>query len=186
MTDIVNVTFPGIELRVADTSDRIVEGIVVPWDETSFLTPDPRGERFRSGSLTRTLKDTGDRVKLYRNHDHDTAVGRPVQWKSTDAGMWAQFRIAKTPAGDAVLNEIHEGMLDAFSVGFRPVRETRGADGAREVIEAKLHEVSITPMGAYDGARVLAVRTPNTTPAVLPPMPVVNLSPLVLPNRWQT
>ena len=186
MSDIVNVTFPGLELRVADTSERIVEGIVVPWNETSFLTPDPRGERFRSGSLTRTIKDTGARVKLYRNHDHGTAVGRAVQWKSTDAGMWAQFRIATTPAGEAVMEEIREGMLDAFSVGFRPVRETRAADGAREVIEAKLHEVSITPMGAYDGARVLAVRDTTDKRKTLDPMPNVNLSPLVLPSRWPT
>ena len=186
MSDIVNVTFSAMELRVPDTSERIVEGIVVPWGETSFLTPDPRGERFRPGSLTRTITERGDRIKLYRNHDHDTAVGRAVEWKNTKTGCWAQFRIANTPAGDAVLNEIHEGMLDAFSVGFLPKRETRGTDGAREVIEAQLHEVSITPMGAYDGARVLAVRTPNTTPEPLPPMPVVNLSPLVLPNRWQT
>ena len=64
-----------------DTSERIVEGIVVPWGETSFLTPDPRGERFRSGSLTRTIKERGDRVKLFRNHDHNVGVGKPVAWK---------------------------------------------------------------------------------------------------------
>ena len=49
MSDIVHATFAALELRVPDTSERIVEGIVVPWDETSFLTPDPRGERFRPG-----------------------------------------------------------------------------------------------------------------------------------------
>ncbi len=186
MTDIVNVTFTALELRVPDTSERIVEGIVVPWGETSYLTPDPKGERFRPGSLTRTITERGDRVKLYRNHDHNTAVGKSIQWKNTKAGMWAQFRIANTPPGDAVLAEIQEGMLDAFSVGFVPKREARGEDGAREVIEAQLHEVSITPMGAYEGARVLAVRNPNTVRSTLSPMPAVNLSPLVLPSRWPT
>ena len=184
MSDIVNVTFTALELRVPDTSERIVEGIVVPWGETSYLTPDPKGERFRPGSLTRTITERGDRVKLYRNHDHNTAVGKSVQWKNTKAGMWAQFRIANTPPGDAVLVEIQEGMLDAFSVGFVPKREARGEDGAREVIEAQLHEVSITPMGAYDGARVLAVRTPEPSTYTIPPMPEVDLRPIVLPSRW--
>jgi HK97 family phage prohead protease len=186
MTDTVHVTFPGLEFRLADLTERIVEGIVVPWNETSFLTPDPAGERFHPASLNRSLKDKGDRIKLYRNHNMDTAVGKIERWKNTDAGLWAQFRVATTPPGNAAWEEISEGMLDQFSVGFRPKRETRAADGAREVLEAELHEVSITPMGAYAGARVLAHRTPDTTTPLLPPMPVVNLAPLVLPNRWQT
>jgi HK97 family phage prohead protease len=187
MTDLRHATFAGLELRVPDVSERIVEGIVVPWSETTFLTEDPRGERFRPGSLTRTIKERGDRVKLFRAHDHGTAVGKATQWKAThEAGLWAQFPIAATAAGDAVLDEVREGMLDAFSVGFLPKRETRGADGAREIIEAQLHEVSLCPIGAYDGARVLAMRQPvSVGSSLLPPMPAVNLAPLMLPSRWR-
>ena len=185
MSDVVRVTFAALELRVPDVSERLVEGVVVPWGETSFLTPDPKGERFRPGSLSRTIKERGDRVKLYRAHDHHQAIGKPVVWNIDHAaGCWAQFRIAATPRGDEVLTEIREGMLDAFSVGFFPVRERRGTDGAREIIEAALHEVSICPMGAYDGARVLAMRTPRTFAYTLPPMPEVDLSPVILPSRW--
>ena len=192
MTEICRVTFAGLELRIADTSERIVEGIVVPWNETTHLTEDPRGERFRPGSLTRTIKERGDRVKLFRNHDHDQAVGRAVQWKAAhEGGCWAQFRIAATSAGDDVLAEVREGMLDAFSVGFLPKRETRGGDGAREIIEAQLHEVSLCPIGAYDGARVLAMRSGGShghteaSAVTLTPMPAYDLSPLVLPSRWR-
>jgi HK97 family phage prohead protease len=164
-------------------SERIVEGIVVPYDETTFLTDDPAGERFRPRSLTRTVSDRGDRVKLYRAHDHRTAVGKAVEWRTDDpAGCWAQFRIARTPAGDAVLNEVAEGMLDAFSVGFLPKRQRRGPDGAREIIEAQLHEVSLCPIGAYDGARVMATRRPGRY--TVPPAPLVDLSPVVLPAGW--
>jgi HK97 family phage prohead protease len=191
MTDIIRATFAGLELRVPDMSERIVEGVVVPWNETTFLTDDPRGERFRPGSLTRTIKERGDRVKLFRSHDHNVAVGRAMQWKAThEGGCWAQFRIAATAAGDAVLAEVREGMLDAFSVGFLPKRETRGTDGAREIIEAQLHEVSLCPIGAYDGARVLAMRSSGSqghtgaAALMLAPMPTYDLSPLVLPSRW--
>ena len=66
MTDLASVTFP-LELRVADLDERIVEGIVVPYGETSFLTPEPAGERFLRGSLTRTVNERGaERVKLFR------------------------------------------------------------------------------------------------------------------------
>jgi HK97 family phage prohead protease len=191
VTDVVHATFPGLELRVPDMSERIVEGIVVPWGETSYLTDDPRGERFRPGSLTRTIKERGHLVKLFRSHEHGTAVGKALQWKATnEGGCWAQFRIAATPAGDAVLTEVREGMLDAFSVGFLPKRETRGADGAREIIEAQLHEVSLCPIAAYDGARVLATRQPASTrlsgasQALVASMPAVNLAPVMLPSHW--
>lgn len=191
MTEIRHAVFGGVELRVPDTSERIIEGIVVPYGETSFLTDEPRGERFRSGALTRTIRDRGDRIKLYCSHDHSIAIGKAIAWKPThEAGLWAQFRVAATPAGDAALLEVREGMLDAFSVGFLPKRETRAADGAREVIEAQLHEVSLCPIGAYDGARVLAMRQPRSTglpaasQAILTAMPAVNLAPVVLPSHW--
>lgn len=185
MSDVVHVTYSALELRVPDTAERIIEGIVVPYGETSFLTDDPRGERFRSGALTRTIKERGDRIKLYCSHDHSVAIGKAAQWKAThEAGLWAQFRIAATPAGDAALLEVREGMLDAFSIGFLPKREGRGPDGAREVIEAQLHEVSLCPIGAYDGARVLAMRAPQFTLPSVAAMPAVNLGPVVLPSHW--
>ena len=53
---IVTATFAALELRVPDTDERLIEGVIVPWGETSFMTPDPRGERFMPGSLTRTIK----------------------------------------------------------------------------------------------------------------------------------
>lgn len=178
MSDKVIVTFPALELRVPDVSERIIEGIVVPWGETTFLTADPKGERFTPGSLTRTVTEKGGRIKLFRAHQHDRAVGRAVAWKPDhELGCWAQFRIGTGAGGDELLAEVGEGLLDAFSVGFQPVRQRRGPDGAREVLEAALHEVSIAPIGAYDGARVLAMRTPVRPPG-LPPMPDVNLAPI--------
>lgn len=178
MSDIVRATFCALELRVPDRSERIVEGVVVPWEETSYMTPDPKGERFMAGSLTRSIAERGDRLKLFHAHNHDRAIGKALAWRPDHAsGCWAQFRIAATPQGDEVLAEVHEGMLDAFSVGFRPIRSRRGPDGAREIVEAALHEVSIAPVGAYDGARVLAVRRPAAQ-FDLPPMPEVNLSPV--------
>jgi uncharacterized protein len=182
MNDFEYARFP-VELRVPDVSERIVEGVVVPWDETSYLTPEPAGERFKRGSLTRTIKDRGARIKLFRGHDHGTAIGRALGWEpSHDQGLFGRFRMFDTPAGEAALQEVREGALDAFSVGFQAVRSGRGEDGAREILEAKLYEASLAPIGAYDGARVLAVRTP--APVDLPAMPDVNLEPLPLLARW--
>lgn len=176
MTELDRAAFP-LELRVADLEERTLEGVVVPYGETTFLTSDPAGERFVAGSLTRTVTERGANVKLFRAHDHSHAIGKAVGWDPDHKrGLWGTFRMAATPAGNDALLELREGVLDAFSIGFRAVRARRGRDGAREIEEAALHEVSVAPMGAYDGARVLALRTPAAP--VLPPMPAVNLEPV--------
>jgi len=186
VNEISHATFPALELRVAaDTSQRIIEGIVVPWGETSYLTPDPQGERFVRGALSRSIEQRGDRVRLFSNHGHQRAVGRATAWKANHpAGCWAAFKVRRGGDADELLDDIAEGLLDAFSVGFRPVRERRTPDGVREVIEAELHEVSLVPIGAYDGARVLATRARVIAPT-LPPMPPVNLTPIPPLRPWR-
>jgi len=180
------LAFP-IEWRDINTDERIVGGIAVPWNETSRLTPDPAGERFLPGSLTRSVKARGDRQKLYRgNHGHDMIpVGRPVELNARHPdGLWTTWRIARTPVGDQTLEEVREGLLDSFSIGFRAIKALRGTDGAREIHEAELGEVTLLPSGAYDGARVLEVRAPSLRAADLTawleahPVPQVNRAPL--------
>jgi hypothetical protein len=187
MTETTALSF-AIDWRApVSTDERVVGGICVPWNETSRLTPDPAGERFLPGSLTRSVKARGDRLKLFRgNHGHDMVpVGRAVSLDARHAdGLYATWRIANTPTGDQTLEEVREGLLDSFSIGFRTVRAQRGADGAREIVEAELGEVTLLPTGAYDGARVLEVRAPTFGPADLRawldahPVPEVNRAPL--------
>lgn len=184
MTERTTATFQSSELRMADESQRIVAGVVVPWNEVSMLTPHAQGERFAPGSLTRTVAERGDRVKLFSSHDHSRGIGKAVKWDTDHAaGLWGEFRIANTKAGDEALSEIAEGMLDVFSIGFRAVRTRKAPDGSREVLEAALHEVSLAPIAAYDGARVLALRTP-TVNELIPPMPAVNLAPIPPLSHW--
>jgi hypothetical protein len=169
------------------TDERIVGGIAVPWNETSRLTPDPAGERFLPGSLTRSVKARGDRLKLFRgNHGHDMVpIGRKIDLDARHPdGLYTTWRIANTALGDQTLEEVREGLLDSFSIGFRTVRAQRGADGAREIVEAELGEVTLLPTGAYDGARVLEVRAPTLRAADLAawleahPIPSVDRTPL--------
>jgi HK97 family phage prohead protease len=181
-----------IEWRApVSTDERIVGGIAVPWNEVSRLTGDSVGERFLPGSLTRTVKARGTRLKLYRgNHGHDMVpVGVPVSIDPRHAdGLWTTWRIARTPVGDQTLEEVREGLLDSFSIGFRdltpPGKRRSAVDGVREIHEAELGEVTLLPSGAYDGARVLEVRAPVLVAADLTawlaahPVPQVDRTPL--------
>lgn len=155
----------GFPVELRQVAERTLEGIAVPWDELTHMVANPAGERFLRGSLTRTVQERGARLKLFRDHDHSHAIGKPLKLDARHAaGLWARWQVFDTPWGDEVLAEVEQGALDMFSVGFAPVRTRRGPDGANDIVEAMLGEVSLCPMGAYDGAQLLATRA-ATVPA---------------------
>jgi HK97 family phage prohead protease len=80
-------------------------------------------------------------------------VGRLVEWSEDEAGLSTSWRLANTPAADAVLAEAADGVRDGLSVGVEVIRSApRG--GVLEVLEGKLVEVSLVAFPAYEAARV--------------------------------
>lgn len=178
------VSYP-VEFRVATEGDgRTIGGIAMPWDQITYLAPSPTGELFKRGAFTKSVTESlGKRkIKLFRNHDHSRAVGLITNIEpDADEGMKFEARIAKTQLGDETLHEIMEGILDSVSVGFRAIRTRSGRGGVREVIEAALEELSMTPMPAYAGAQVTEIREKSEkqnnvdlSRYALPPMPKID------------
>ena len=40
-----------MEIRAVDVDERTIAGVVAPYDEISYLTPDPAGERIIRGAF---------------------------------------------------------------------------------------------------------------------------------------
>ena len=174
-----------MELRTVAMDAREIVGQVSVYDETSYMVPDPRGERLLRGCFRKSIRERGTRIPLCRNHDHSRAYGMSKRWEDDAAGLVATFGIRAGQAGDEVLEDARDGYLPALSVGFMPVRQQRGADGVMEVREGKLMEVSLALLGAYEGSRVLAVRNAQQVDDLLKPFqnrPVIDLSPV--PRWW--
>lgn len=174
-----------MELRGVRMDQREIDGRVAPYDATSYLTPDPRGERILRGAFAKSIRQRETKVPLCRNHDHSRAVGMSKRWLDQPDGLLSTFGVRPGADGDAVLEDARDGYLPGLSVGFMPLVTRRGADGASEVAEAKLLEVSLVVIGAYDGAQVLAVRTAQDLDKLLAPFrnaPQIDLSPL--PAIW--
>lgn len=174
--------FP-LELRNAETlqDQRLMTLLVVPYGEVSMLTKYPKGERFLKGAFRKAASEFRGRKRdlyLFRSHQHDRAVGRAVSLQDSPEGPLAQFKIASTSAGDDVVTEYREGLLSSVSIGFRALLDgVNRMDGVREVREATLDEVSLLPMGAYEGARVLEYREPTDLSGYLVgPPPAIDLT----------
>lgn len=148
-----------MEIRRMALTEGIVEGICAPYDETTFLAGDGNGERITRSAFRKSAREQAGRLKLFRNHDHNMPIGTATRISDRHPdGLFASFKLGDGPRYHDVRDELEQGLLTDLSVGFRPVQERRGDDGAREITEAQLVEVSLVPIGAYSGARVLAVR----------------------------
>jgi HK97 family phage prohead protease len=173
-----------MELRAVDPDARTITGVVAPYDETSYLTPDPAGERIGRGAFAKSIRQRETRIPLCVAHDHKKAAGFSRSWTDDDGGLSAVFAVRSGAFGDEVLDDVRGGFLPSLSVGFVPLVQRRAADGVVEVREAKLMEVSLVLIPAYQGAAVVAVRAAAQLDELLAPFanpPVVDLSPFTPP-----
>ena len=170
-----------MELRSVQESQRLITGVVVPYDETTYLTGDPAGERIRRGAFTKSIQERSGKIPLLRNHDRNVKLGNSRTFTEGPEGLIGEFVVNEGPLGDGLLEECRHGYLDSLSCGFAPVQSRRGPDGALEIHEAKLGEVSMVALPAYAGAAMLSVRNAQDLSELLAPFanrPQVNLDPI--------
>lgn len=79
-------------------------------------------------------------------HDHDDPCGRMTEHKVDDKGLWVKARIS---AAAEVFNLVKDGVLTAFSIGFRIIdAEYNAAAEVFMVKELELHEISVVAVPA--------------------------------------
>ena len=159
---------PHLDLEIRGDG-RTVYGLAVPFDSPTPIH-DRSGrydEVFRMGAFANTIRERGDRVKFLANHDRQTLpLGKAVMLREDPAGLIGEFRVSATPAGDAALELIRDGVLDALSIGFAPLQSIgrEGRDPVVERTEVKLMEVSAVAFPAYEGAVIAGVRSEDSEP----------------------
>jgi hypothetical protein len=104
----------------ADRDARVITGLLLPYGEPG---------RTSSGTVTASAGalEVADSVLLNLEHDPTRPVGRMVSHEETDAGLMASFSIARTRAGDDVLEEAAEGLRTGLSVEVDDVVIRAGA-----------------------------------------------------------
>lgn len=155
MTD--STTVP-LELRRA--GDHGLDGICVPYNVTTLKAGYPHGERFLPGALAEVVQG---RAKIRLTDSHDESGRRPVgvgtEFRDEPDGLFGSFRFYNTPEGRGARENVVEETYGGLSIGFLPLQEQIGEDGAREIIRAKLFHVSLVDEPAYESAKIVAVRS---------------------------
>jgi len=160
MTDSLSRAFVSdIEVR-ADGEGRTVHGIVVPFGQVARVSDGGPSyeEMFVRGSFAKTIQERGARVKLLSQHlARQNPLGRATLLREDAAGLYGEFMVSRTNAGDEALALVRDGALDSFSVGFKPIQH-RTQDSVRVRTEVGLREASLVTFPAYEGAMVGGVR----------------------------
>ena len=148
-----------MEIRSVDVEGRTLVGVVSPYDDVSYLVPDPGGERIIRGAFDKSIRQRADKIPLHDNHSTAYRMGMSRTFDDGTDGLVGMFGINEGDRGNQMLDDLHHGYYGGLSVGFQPLVVTRGADGVREIREAKLMEVSVVGLPAYESAGIVAVRT---------------------------
>ncbi|MBK8168319.1 MAG: HK97 family phage prohead protease [bacterium] len=166
MSNLIRDFVADIEIR-SDGTGRTVHGILVPYNTVARVSDGGPAyeEMFAPGAFSRDIEArNGDfrKVKFLYQHDHEQPIGRAVELRDDAAGLFGAFRVAKTSKGDEVLELLREGVLDSFSIGFRPIDPAPGdpISVGEPVVRTKagLRETSLVTFPAYAGALVAGVR----------------------------
>lgn len=174
MTDLQIVRFaPDVEVQRGGDG-RTVHGILVPWDTPTRVfdqfgptgQPAPYDEAVARGAFPDAVANP-QRVKFLGHHNKRVnPLGRGSMIRDDAAGLYGEFYVSKTVAGDEVLELVRDGALDAFSVGFSPVDSVdRGGVWTRT--RGLLNETSIVTFAAYPDALVGGVRAQDLPPVEL-------------------
>jgi HK97 family phage prohead protease len=149
----MKITMP-YAITAADAESRIIAGRIVSWN----------AEGSTSAGRTMFKEDSinmAKNIKLVLQHDVTRPLGKLVSFEKDATGITAEFRIAKTTAGNDALEEAATGLRSDFSVGV-DVEEWDNEDGVMAISASNLIEVSLVTDGAIPGAEVAKVAAEDT------------------------
>jgi HK97 family phage prohead protease len=149
----------GLEIR--DAEQRIITGAVVPF-----------GVPTRIGTYTETFQRGAfdgvepAEVPLLVSHQHaGLPIGRTLTLVDGEQALVGEWQLSETRDADEVLALARDQVPLGLSVGFAPVEDRWSSDRSRVVrVKARLGEVSVVGLGAYEQAKVTSVRADEDAP----------------------
>jgi hypothetical protein len=124
-------------------------------------------ERFLPGVFSKQLSAAANGfVKLYDSHDArlrgQPHIGKTEMLREQPDGLYGEWRIMDTPAGNGMLTMVREGEITGLSIGFKPGEggaSRKASDGVVERLSGHLDHVALTSEPVYADAGILAVRS---------------------------
>jgi HK97 family phage prohead protease/HK97 family phage major capsid protein len=146
MVDKSKVLFLNSSFIKSDTTDEKTASITIEgYASTDDI--DRQGDIVPASVWKKGIQNYLKNPVILAYHDHSEPVGRMVDHRVDSKGLWIKARISS--AAGEVFDLVKDGILTAFSIGFRIVDAEY--DAAKELFvvkELELHEISVVSVPA--------------------------------------
>ena len=145
--------------KATPITENEVEGLA-----STYGNIDHAGDIVERGAYTRTLANFNNSKKsmpFLAHHRHDRPIGRIVELRDTDEGLWFKARFSDSHDGQNVRQQFLDGTLDSFSIGYRVIQKQADRVGNQKVLRLKeiaLHEISAVTFPCNELAKLSAVK----------------------------
>jgi hypothetical protein len=141
-----------IETKRLDGDEWTVSGYASTYDR------DLGDDVVQPGAFQKSLGN-GRPVRFLYGHDQRQVLGKTLELKEDERGLFGRFAISKTALGTDVRTLLKDGALDSFSIGYLPGEtEFDKKAGVRKIKELELLEVSVVGIPMNPGALVTSVK----------------------------
>ncbi len=154
-----------------DSDGRTLEGLCVPYNVPTQVDDGqgPYHEMFVKGAFGRAVKAPN---RVYLNFEHKPGIsnvlGHGVTFEERDDGLYGSLEIDPGPDGEKARRLYRQGVLSSLSVEFKPMSKPKNVDGVVRRTAVHLDAVALCRQGAYEGAKVLAIRDDPVIPLPQP------------------
>jgi HK97 family phage prohead protease len=130
---------------------------------SAFGMVDSDGDIMMPGAFKRSIQDWGPeakgRVKHLLNHDPSQPLGRIIELKEDNYGLYYRSQVGTHRLGQDFIKMVESGLIGEHSIGFRTLREQKGGE-ANEIYEVMLFEgSSLTAWGANEYTPILGIKS---------------------------
>lgn len=126
-----------------------------------FGNVDDGGDVVEKGAFAKTIVEDFHRIKILALHnDCWLPVGKPIELREDDRGLFIRGRISDTTMGRDIRTLLKDGVLNELSIGYDAVKYS--IDEARQIRhlkEIKLWEISTVIWGMNDQATIDDVKS---------------------------
>ena len=143
---------------VSETGNGEVEGYA-----SIFGNIDQHGEIVERGAFTKTIAERGDKVLFCWQHNKHEIIGKIVELREDQKGLYFRAQFAPTPRGQEARELLKMGALGGFSFGFNVLQETQERlSNGRPITRLKqlrLTEISAVSQPCNEEALPLGVKS---------------------------